>query len=239
MNRWFAAAVTFSALCVVTLTATATAQAHASLESSNPAEGSVVTVLPDVVELTFTEVVGLPADVAVTDPNGVSVGSGEVSVVDRAASQPIAVSDPQPGAYVIAYQVTSADGHPISGRLTFTLDAPSGAPSTAAIVPADTGAAATTSLPVQSVDTPTTVGHDSMSSHTTPPTAVATTTTTPARVVAAPVSPSQTPGSESGDSNPTVIVTLLIAAAAGVTIAGLAVRRAARRTTAKTEPSAT
>ncbi len=234
VNRWFASAVMVAALCAVTLTAAATAQAHATLESSNPADRSVVAVLPDVVELIFTEVVGLPADVAVTDPNGASVEGGEVSVIDRTASRPIAVSDPQPGTYVIAYRVTSADGHPISGTVTFTLDAPSGPPSTTAPEPADSGVAATSSLPVGSIDTSTTVDHDSMS-HTTPTTAV--TTTTPGRVVAAPVAPLSTSGRGSGDSNPTVVVLLLIAAAGGVTAAGLAVRRAAHQAKADTEPS--
>lgn len=208
MRRWIAAVVMGAAFCGVTLTAGATALAHAAFESSNPAAGAVVPALPDVVELTFTEIVGLPSVVAVTDPSGVNVETGDLSAVDRTASQAISVSDPQPGAYVIAYEVASVDGHPISGTVTFTLDAPA--------TPAATPIAATTTVPAATAS----ADADASSATT---------------VLAAAASGSPTSGGSSDGPQTMMIVLLLIAAAGATIVAGCAVRRAVRQMTVSVE----
>ena len=93
--------------------------AHATLESSDPANGSMLAAPPDHVELVFSENVGKPAALAVLDPAGNEVGGGELQVIDHTMSRTYDPATFEPGVYTISYQVTSADGHPISGTLTF------------------------------------------------------------------------------------------------------------------------
>jgi methionine-rich copper-binding protein CopC len=93
--------------------------AHATLESSDPANGSMLAAAPNHVELVFSENVGKPAALAVLDPLGNEVAGGELQVVDHTMSRTYDPATFEPGVYTISYQVTSADGHPISGTLTF------------------------------------------------------------------------------------------------------------------------
>jgi len=93
--------------------------AHATLESADPANGSMLAAPPDHVELVFSENVGKPAALAVLDPAGDEVEGGELQVVDATMSRTYDPATFAPGVYTISYQVTSADGHPISGTLTF------------------------------------------------------------------------------------------------------------------------
>jgi copper transport protein len=100
------------------------AAAHATLVSSDPAEGEVLAEAPDVVTFTYDESVSLTGDsIKVFDAAGEPVeadasGEGEVIEVDL----PDELAD---GTYVVAWRVVSADGHPISGSLTFSVGAPS------------------------------------------------------------------------------------------------------------------
>lgn len=110
----------------------APAAAHASLISSSPADGAVVEDAPDSVELTFSEAVASPAYVVVTDPHGRTVSVGEPQVADASVSQPTGQADDE-GEYVVEYRVVSADGHPVSGSVSFTVGA--GEPSTAGARP--------------------------------------------------------------------------------------------------------
>jgi methionine-rich copper-binding protein CopC len=93
--------------------------AHATLESADPANGSMLAAPPDHVELVFSENVGKPAALAVLDPAGTEVAGGELQVVDDTMSRTYDPATFAPGIYTISYEVTSADGHPISGTLTF------------------------------------------------------------------------------------------------------------------------
>ncbi len=93
--------------------------AHATLESADPANGSMLAAPPDHVELVFSENVGKPAALAVLDPAGDEVAGGELQVVDHTMSRTYDPTTFEPGVYTISYQVVSADGHPISGELTF------------------------------------------------------------------------------------------------------------------------
>ena len=105
-------------LAVETVTA-GRVMAHATLESASPADGSMLTAAPDHVELVFSENVGKPAALAVLDGSGNELEGGKLEVVDdtmRRSYDPAAFT---PGVYAISYQVTSADGHPIAGTLTF------------------------------------------------------------------------------------------------------------------------
>jgi methionine-rich copper-binding protein CopC len=95
------------------------ASAHATLESADPANGSMLTTAPDHVELVFSENVGKPAALVVLDPSGNEVDGGELQVVDHTMSRTYDPAAFAPGIYTVSYQVVSADGHPVSGTLSF------------------------------------------------------------------------------------------------------------------------
>ncbi len=119
------------------------ASAHDVLEETNPKDGSTVAVTPSDVTLTFDQVAfAVGSQVLVNSPSG-NVASGPVRIVDHVVHQAVQPGAPA-GAYTIEWRVTSADGHPVSGKFTFTSQAaaagtapatgttPSGTPATAA-----------------------------------------------------------------------------------------------------------
>jgi methionine-rich copper-binding protein CopC len=95
------------------------------LVGSTPEDGATVETLPTQVTLEFSEEVGTPAFVEVTASDGTVVGDGEPDVLAATVTQSLSRSGPS-GTYTIAYRVVSADGHSISGELTF--DVTSGPP---------------------------------------------------------------------------------------------------------------
>jgi methionine-rich copper-binding protein CopC len=117
------AAAALIAILVAGLAATPAA-AHASLISSSPPDGATVATAPTKVELVFSEDVGALSIIAVTGPDGVQVVDGPTQIRNASAVQPLKTLTVV-GLYKIAYRVVSADGHPVSGRLTFTY-APAG-----------------------------------------------------------------------------------------------------------------
>lgn len=109
----------------------APASAHSGMTGSDPADGATVDVAPDAVTLTFNEPPqALGTEVAVVGPDGATVSEGVTTVADTAVIQTLAAARPA-GAYVIQWRVTSADGHPLSGELTFTAATGTGSAETA------------------------------------------------------------------------------------------------------------
>ncbi|MFF7265967.1 copper resistance CopC/CopD family protein [Streptomyces sp. NPDC008159] len=114
-----------------------TASAHAALKGATPADGSVLDSEPKDVTLTFTEPVSLLQDsIRVIDPENRAVDtskpgrSGDRSDTAR-VTLPAGLAD---GTYTVAWRVISADSHPISGALLFSVGEPS---ATSATLPAD------------------------------------------------------------------------------------------------------
>ncbi|WP_113839707.1 copper resistance CopC family protein [Blastococcus sp. TF02A-26] len=105
------------------------ASAHDALTGATPADGSSVTTAPAEVALEFSGVVQeLGAEVAVTGPDGTDATRGAAEVVGTTLTQPLTADLPA-GAYSVAWRVTSADGHPVSGTLSFTVAGdPTGTP---------------------------------------------------------------------------------------------------------------
>ncbi|MFE9612788.1 copper resistance CopC/CopD family protein [Streptomyces sp. NPDC006012] len=102
------------------------ASAHAALLGSDPAQGVVVDKAPDKVSLTFSEPVAMNnGSVRVLDPKGKRVDSGEPAHVSGATYAVRLVSGLAEGTYTVAYQVVSADSHPVAGAYTFSVGAPS------------------------------------------------------------------------------------------------------------------
>ncbi len=109
---------------LILLVGASPASAHASLISTDPAEGEVLAETPDVVTFTFDERVSLSdQSIRVFDAQGEPVAA-EATSKDTvvAADLPDELAD---GTYVVTYRVVSADGHPIAGSLTFSIGAPS------------------------------------------------------------------------------------------------------------------
>ncbi|TDC20812.1 hypothetical protein E1265_20260 [Streptomyces sp. 8K308] len=101
------------------------AAAHAALDDSTPGDGEVVATAPDEVSLTFTEGVSLAPDaIRVLAPDGERADTGEPtgSGRDHAVALRPGLAD---GTYTVAWQVVSADSHPVSGAFTFSIGAPS------------------------------------------------------------------------------------------------------------------
>ncbi len=111
------------AVLAVLLTSTATpAVAHDSLVSSTPKDGSTVAEVPSEVALTFDEPAQrLGTSLVVTGPRG-QVQTGTPRLVGATVRQSLATGAPA-GHYVVAWRVTSVDGHPVSGTFAFTATA--------------------------------------------------------------------------------------------------------------------
>ncbi len=99
----------------------APAAAHAQLVATDPSDGALLDTAPSEVTLTFDEPVRLTAqEIAVYDAEGRTVASSA-----RTAGLDVVVTLDDPaamsGTFVIGWFVVSADGHPISGSLTYSV----------------------------------------------------------------------------------------------------------------------
>ncbi len=100
-----------------------TAGAHDELVGSVPAAGATVQTGPRAVELRMSRPAQeLGTRVVVTGPDGGQVSEGEPRLDGATVVQPLA-ADLRSGAYAVAWQVTSSDGHPLSGSFSFTVAA--------------------------------------------------------------------------------------------------------------------
>ena len=145
---WFAALLV-AATAVVGLAAPASA--HATLVSTDPAEGEVLASSPGEVTFTFDEPVQLV-------PDGLLAfdAAGDEVDVDASASgtevKGDLPDDLDEGTYVVTWRVVSADGHPIAGSLTFHVGAPSPKVEAPKVAPADPGVVPTVQAVVQGIN---------------------------------------------------------------------------------------
>ncbi|WP_225826826.1 copper resistance CopC/CopD family protein [Streptomyces naphthomycinicus] len=100
------------------------ASAHAVLRASDPADGTVLRTAPRQVTLAFTESVGLLTDsFRIYDPGNHRVRTGDAGHAPG-RSDTARVRLPAKlatGTYTVAWRVVSADSHPVSGALTFSV----------------------------------------------------------------------------------------------------------------------
>ncbi len=103
------------------------ASAHAQLVSTNPANGAHVAPAPSQVSLRFSENVSLKlGGVRVLDTDGERVDKDDA----KATGDTVTVSLRDGlgnGPYVVAWNVVSADSHPVNGAFTFVVGAGAGA----------------------------------------------------------------------------------------------------------------
>ncbi len=108
--------------CCLLLAGASPAAAHARLTGSDPTDGALLARAPTVVTLSFNEPVRLTSqEINVYDAEGQRVPS---SARTSDTEVVIELDDPtamEPGTFVVGWFVVSADGHPISGSLTFSV----------------------------------------------------------------------------------------------------------------------
>lgn len=115
----------------------APASAHNVLISSDPEDGATLPVPPEQVTLVFNDgVLDVGTAFEVTGPDG-KLQLDPPAVQGSNAVQVLPDGLPA-GDYSVVWRVTSADGHPIDGTLTFTATSGAGAPTTDATTEATT-----------------------------------------------------------------------------------------------------
>ena len=121
------------------------ADAHAVLKSISPKDGARLSSPPREVVLTFNEPISSSfATVTVAGTDGQSASSGKARVSGTTVTQDLS-GDLADGRFTITFRVVSEDGHPISGRTTFTVASPATSTTAAAtsttVAPAASSAA--------------------------------------------------------------------------------------------------
>jgi copper transport protein len=97
------------------------AVAHASLISTEPGDGSMLSQAPKTVRLRFNEPVA-PASIKLIDGTGKAREDVSVSAHDNVVE--ISLPDNLHGTQLVSYRVVSADGHPVGGSLVFSVGMP-------------------------------------------------------------------------------------------------------------------
>ncbi|GAA1873023.1 copper resistance protein CopC [Pseudonocardia ailaonensis] len=97
------------------------ALAHAQFEGSTPADGSSLATGPTTVTLKFSDTMTPGFNtVTVVGPDGKDYQQGDVTANGDAVSVGVGPLGPA-GKYEIGYRVLSDDGHPVTGKVGFTL----------------------------------------------------------------------------------------------------------------------
>jgi methionine-rich copper-binding protein CopC len=115
--------------------------AHDVLVGSAPAAGATLATGPAEVRFDFNAPVRLgPNTITVVGPNGTHWERTEnATVAGNSVSTPVAPLGAA-GVYTASYRIISADGHPVTGEIHFTLtNAGTGTPATAAAAPTGGG----------------------------------------------------------------------------------------------------
>ncbi|WP_062430741.1 copper resistance protein CopC [Herbidospora daliensis] len=109
---------------VVVLLLPGTADAHAVLKSTDPADGQVLAQAPRTITATFNEAISLaPKGNLLLDSTGRPVPAEVRSVNDTVVYTP--ASTLAEGTYVVSWRVVSADTHPVGGGISFSVGRPS------------------------------------------------------------------------------------------------------------------
>lgn len=97
-----------------------TAEAHTALTASNPAQGEVLTEVPQELELTFGTKIEEGSSLTLTGP------SAEVELdtvlVEKNVMKGVISDQLENGQYIISWKIIGEDGHPIEGEIAFGLN---------------------------------------------------------------------------------------------------------------------
>ncbi|MEU8001480.1 copper resistance CopC family protein [Catellatospora sp. NPDC049111] len=115
-----ATAALFALSWLLAVAPAAPAAAHDGLLSANPADGARLDQAPTAVMLRFAARLDPRlAKIAVTGGDGASVTTGAFAASGAQLTQPVSIT--ASGRYTVAFRVVSRDGHPVSGKTTFTV----------------------------------------------------------------------------------------------------------------------
>lgn len=117
----------------------APASAHTALTGSDPDDGARIPA-PARVTLTFNEAIRSARVVVRPEGAQAQVQKGSATVEGDAVVQKVKTGLPD-GRYTIGYRVISADGHPVTGVLSFTVTGPGDGSSTSGAGPAQSSGA--------------------------------------------------------------------------------------------------
>ncbi|MEV4511210.1 copper resistance CopC family protein [Dactylosporangium sp. NPDC049525] len=160
--RWRAGAVlTLVSVATALITTASPAWAHNALRGSTPAEGASLPTSPAAITMTFRESPNAAmAKVVVVDAAGVDLIAGAPTGAGTTLTQLLRAASTA-GPVTVTYRVVSTDGHPVQGKITFTVTAvpaasspPPASPATSTAAPVPTPAAATSPAPLAAADEP-------------------------------------------------------------------------------------
>ena len=129
LNLLNKAIVTAGVLLLSVFSLFPSAQAHSDLISSDPAAGASLEQIPESFSLTFNEeLISIEGEtintLSLEDASGKNYSLSEVEILDEVVTAS-AISGQYPaGDYLLTYRVVSADGHPITGDITFSTQSP-------------------------------------------------------------------------------------------------------------------
>lgn len=101
---------------VLLVFAPSSAAAHSNRVETNPPDGATLQTLPAEATVTFDEA-PKTADVVLAKPDG-KVDKLKTEVAGSTIKAQLPADGPR-GVYTLSYRVVSADGHPVSGSVTF------------------------------------------------------------------------------------------------------------------------
>ncbi|MFC5288056.1 copper resistance protein CopC [Actinokineospora guangxiensis] len=111
------------AAAFATVVATAPASAHERLVSADPEQGVALDTAPTTVTLTFSGKVEANGEsIRITGRDGTDWAVSDVASSGAEVTAKVTAQG-QPGKQVLAYRVTSADGHTLTGTYTFDVAA--------------------------------------------------------------------------------------------------------------------
>ncbi|MFY0742922.1 copper resistance protein CopC [Solibacillus silvestris] len=97
--------------------------AHTYLDTTNPEDGAVVTETLQAIELTYAGKIEVGSTFKVISSNGEEIETVSMDLVDGVLTgtfdSPLPNDD-----YTVEWNSISSDGHPLSGKFSFTVDAP-------------------------------------------------------------------------------------------------------------------
>jgi copper resistance protein C len=147
-GRIFRAGIAALAALVLTLAGAAPAAAHNSLVGSDPKNGARLAKPPAAVRLTFLSRLSPKTKVTITGPDGTSVAAGPPQFAG--AKVTVRLRPGRAGSYTVRYEVPSADGHPVRGKVAFTATAGNAPVATASPSGVDPSPTASTPPPTPS-----------------------------------------------------------------------------------------
>ena len=163
VNRNIALAATTAMLFLLSVLMAPTASTHADLQVSTPEDGESLEIAPEEIRLTFSEELFEElVEISILDAAGDLYSTIEVEQTPPPGTDVIFPWPTQapPGEYSIAYRVVSADGHPVTGTISFSYAATAPEPSTPEPTPSDSTPSTESSTPAASpaASSPTALG---------------------------------------------------------------------------------